>query len=67
VYNGPLHQLFIDSEKAYDLFSREVVYNILTESGIPMMQLKLIKMPLIETYSIACIGKNLIHFPFRMA
>jgi len=28
-----LHQLFIDSKKAYDSVKREVLYNILTEFG----------------------------------
>jgi hypothetical protein len=35
-YNGTLHQLLIDFEKAYDSVRREVLYNILTEFGIPM-------------------------------
>jgi hypothetical protein len=29
LYQGTVHQLFIDSEKAYDLVKREVLYNIL--------------------------------------
>jgi hypothetical protein len=28
-YNGTVHELFIDSEKAYDSVRREVLYNIL--------------------------------------
>jgi hypothetical protein len=33
-YNGIVHQLFIDFKKAYDSVKREVLYNILLESGI---------------------------------
>jgi hypothetical protein len=35
-YNDRRHQLFIDFEKAYDLVRIEVLYNVLTEFGIPM-------------------------------
>jgi len=31
-----VHQLFIDFKEAYDLFRRQVLYNILIESDIPM-------------------------------
>jgi len=51
-YNGTVHQLFIDSEKAYDSVRREVLCNILTEFGIPMKLVWLIKMCLNETYSL---------------
>ena len=34
-YNVAVHQLFIDFKKAYDLVRREVLYNILMESGTP--------------------------------
>jgi hypothetical protein len=34
-YNGTVHQLFIDFKKAYDSVRREVLYNILIESGLP--------------------------------
>jgi hypothetical protein len=43
-YNGIEHQLFIDLEKAYNSVRREVLYSILTEFGIPMKQVMLIKM-----------------------
>jgi hypothetical protein len=33
-YNGTVHKLFIDSEKAYDLVRTEVLNNILTEFGV---------------------------------
>jgi hypothetical protein len=31
-----VHQLFIDFREAYDSVKREVLYNILTEFGVPM-------------------------------
>jgi hypothetical protein len=34
--NEAVHQLFIDLMKAYDSVRKEVLYNILIESGIPM-------------------------------
>jgi hypothetical protein len=39
-----VHHLFLDFEKAYDSVRREVLYNIMTEFGIPMKLLRLIKM-----------------------
>jgi hypothetical protein len=35
-YNETVHQLFIDFKKAYNSVRREVLYNILIESGVPM-------------------------------
>jgi hypothetical protein len=32
-YNGTVHQLFIEFEKAYDSVKREVFYNILIKFG----------------------------------
>jgi len=65
-YNGTVHQLFIDYEKAYDLVRREVVYNILTEFCIPMNLVMLIKIHLNEAYINVRVGKDLMHFIFRM-
>jgi hypothetical protein len=57
-YNGTVHRLFIDFEKAYDSVRRGVLYNILTEFGIPAKLVRLIKMCLKETYCKVCIGKH---------
>jgi hypothetical protein len=54
-----VHQLFIDFKKAYDSVKREVLYNILLESGIPKKLVRLIKICLNETYSKVSIGKLL--------
>jgi hypothetical protein len=54
-----LHQIFIDFERAYDSVRREVLYNILIEFGVPMQQVRLIKMCLNETYIEVRIGKHL--------
>jgi len=65
-YNKAVHQLFIDFKKAYDSVRREVLYNILSEFGIPMKLVRLIKMCLTETYSKVHVGKNLSDmFPIR--
>jgi len=58
-YNGTEHQLFIDCEKASGLVRREVLYSILTEVGISMILVRLIKMCLNKTCSKVCRGKNL--------
>jgi hypothetical protein len=58
-YNGTVHHLFIDFEKAYDSIKREVLYNILIEFGMPKKTVRLIKMCLNETYSKVCVGKVL--------
>ena len=42
-YNEPVHHLFIDFNKVYDSVQREVLYNILIESGISVKLVKLIR------------------------
>ena len=54
-----MHQLFIDFKQAYDAVSRDVLYNILIEFGIPMNLGRLIKMCMTETYSRDLVGKHL--------
>jgi len=41
-YNEEVHQLFIDFKKAYDSVSREVLYKILIEFGIPGKLVRLV-------------------------
>jgi hypothetical protein len=57
VYSETVHHLLIDFKKASDSVRREVLYNTLIESGIPMKLVRLIKMCLNETYSKVCICK----------
>jgi sorting nexin-29 len=64
-YNGTVYQLFIDFKKAFDSVGREVLYIILTESGISRKLARLIQMCLNETYNTVHIGKNLPIFLFR--
>jgi hypothetical protein len=54
-----VHQLFRDFKKAYDSVTRDVLYNILLEFGIPKKLVRLIKMCLNETYRKVCAGKFL--------
>jgi hypothetical protein len=66
VYNGAVHQLFVDFKKAYDSVRREVLYNILIEFGITLKLVRLIKMCLNETYSRAQVGRHLYdRFPIK--
>jgi hypothetical protein len=58
-YDKTVHHLFIDFKKAYDSVRREVLHNILTEFGISMKLVRLIRMCLNETYSKVHIGKHL--------
>ena len=65
-YNEAVHQLFIDFKKAYDSVSREVLYNILIELGVPKKLVRLIKMCLTETYRGVHVSTNLSDiFPIR--
>jgi hypothetical protein len=45
-------------QETYDSVRRKVLYSILTEFGVPMKLVRLIKMCLNETYSKARIGKH---------
>jgi hypothetical protein len=49
----------MDFKRAYDSVTREALYNILTEFGIPRKLEALIKMCLNEKYSRVRIGKYL--------
>jgi hypothetical protein len=49
----------MDFKEAYDSVSREVLYNILIESGILMKLVRIIKMCLNETRSRVLVGENL--------
>jgi hypothetical protein len=65
--NETVCQLFIDFKKAYDSVRREVSYNILTEFGVPMKVVRLIKMCLDEICNNVCIGKQVPNnFPIKM-
>jgi len=61
-----VHHLLIDFKKAYDSVRREVLYNILTDNGIPMKFWWLKKMCLYEKSSGVQVGKHLSGmFPTR--
>jgi hypothetical protein len=65
-YNGSVHQLFINSEKAYDSARTEILYNILIEFGVPVENIRIIKMYLEETYVKFLIDKYLSDaFPIK--
>jgi hypothetical protein len=57
IKNGAVNQLFTDFKKAYDSVRREVLYNTVTEFGIPMKPLRLTKMCLNGTYTRVQVGK----------
>ncbi|KAJ4437673.1 hypothetical protein ANN_17818 [Periplaneta americana] len=54
-YKGTVHQLFIDFKKAYDSVKREVLCDILIESGIPKKLVRLIKM-----FSVKCTAETVL-------
>jgi hypothetical protein len=56
-YNRTLY--LVDFRKTCNSVRREVLYNIVTEFGIPIELVGLIKMCLNETHSKVCIGKHL--------
>ena len=56
----------MDFKKAYDLFRREVFYNVIIEFCIPMKLVRLIKVWLNETCSRVQVGKHLSDvFPIK--
>ena len=57
--NEAVRHLVIDFNKVYDLFRREILYNIVIEFGISMKLVRLMKMCLNETYSRVRVGKRL--------
>jgi hypothetical protein len=59
--------LFIDSDKAYDSMTREVLYNILNEFGIPMELVRIIVFKCNSLNSTVWVGKNLCNaFPIQI-
>jgi len=64
--NEAIYQLFIEFKKACDSVRKGILYNILTEYGIPMKLAKLIKMFVNETYSRVRVDKRLSDvFPIK--
>ena len=61
-YNEAGHQLFIDSKKDYNSVRREVLCHVLSEFGIHLKLVRLIKMCLYETYSRDRVRKYLTFF-----
>jgi hypothetical protein len=59
-YNGTGYHLFIDFAKAYDSMRTELLYNILTDCGISMKLIRLIKICSNETYRKVHIDKSLL-------
>jgi hypothetical protein len=59
-YNGAVHQLFIGFKKANDSATREVLYNILIEFGIPLKLVRLMRECLNESCSRVC-NKELLY------
>jgi hypothetical protein len=66
-YNGTVHHPFIDFNKVYYSFGREVLYNIHIEFSLSMKLVRLIEMCLNETY-MKSVWVNIypMHFLFRM-
>jgi hypothetical protein len=56
----------MDLKKAYNSVRKEVLYNILSEFGIPMKLVRLINKRLNETYGTVRLGKHLSDmFPIK--
>jgi hypothetical protein len=55
LYNGTVHQLFIDFKKAYNSVRSEVLYSILVEFAVPRKLVGLIK----------CVKQNLQYNLYR--
>ena len=53
-----MHQLLIDFKKAHNSVRREVLYNSLIESDVPMKLVRQIKLYLNETYRTVREGKH---------
>jgi hypothetical protein len=65
-YNETVHQLIIDFKKAYNSVTREVLYSILIEFGIPKKLVRPTNKCPTETYSRVRVGTNLSQiFPIR--
>jgi hypothetical protein len=65
-YKGTVQPLFIDFEKTCDSTRNKIFYNILSELGVSLKLVRLIKMCLNQTYSKVLINICLMHFLFRM-
>jgi hypothetical protein len=66
-YNDRVSELFIDFKEAYVSVRPEVLYNILTEFGMPRKLVGLTKICLNEIYSNVHVGKNLTSFLLRIS
>jgi len=56
--------IIIQGYHCYQLHTK--FYNILIEFGIPLKLVRIIKMCLNDNHSKVHVGKNLMHFLFRM-
>jgi hypothetical protein len=63
-YIETVHQLFIDCKKVYDSVRGEVLYNILTEFGVPMNLVRKFKLCINLMYSKVRIGKHSCGYNF---
>jgi hypothetical protein len=61
-FNGAVPQPLIDLKKTYDSARKGALYNTLTEFGIPLKLVRLIKMCTNETHKRIHTGKCLMHF-----